>query len=43
MKPKVPPTFDGESSWLGYKDLIGDWLGSRTLDADKHGPSLKHA
>ena len=26
-----------------YEDLIDDWLGITTLDADKHGPSLKNA
>jgi len=43
MTPKVPPQFDGQSSWFEYKDLIDDWLGITTLDADKHGPSLKNA
>ena len=40
---KVPPQFDGQSSWFEYEDLIDDWLGITTLDADKHGPSLKNA
>ena len=43
MTPKVPPQFDGQSSWFEYEDLIDDWLGIITLDADKHGPSLKNA
>ena len=43
MTPKVPPQFDGQSSWFEYEDLIDDWLGITTLDADKHGPSLKNA
>ena len=41
MTPKVPPQFDGQSSWFEYEDLIDDWLGITALDADKHGPSLK--
>ena len=41
MTPKVPPQFDGQSSWFEYEDLIDGWLGITTLDADKHGPSLK--
>ena len=43
MTPKVPPQFDGQSSWFEYEDLIDDWLWITTLDADKHGPSLKNA
>ena len=43
MTPKVPPQFDGQSSWFEYEDLIDDWLGITTLDADKHGPSLNNA
>ena len=43
MTPKVPPQFDGQSSWSEYEDLIDDWLGITTLDAEKHGPSLKNA
>eukprot|EP00435_Cladocopium_sp_Y103_P019656 s2649_g4.t1 len=43
MTPKVPPQFDGQSSWFEYEDLIDDWLGITTLDPDKHGPALKNA
>ena len=43
MTPKVPPQFDGQTSWFEYEDLIDDWLGITTLDPDKHGPSLKNA
>ena len=44
MTPKVPPQFDGQSSWFEYEDLIDDWLGITTLAsfyADKHGPSVR--
>ena len=43
MTPKVPPQFDSQFIWFEYEDLIDDWLGITTLDADKHGPSLKNA
>ena len=43
MTPKVPPQCDGQSGWFEYEDLIDDWLEITTLDADKHGPSLKNA
>ena len=41
MTPKVPPQVDGQPSWFEYEDLIDDWLGTTTLDAKKHAPSLK--
>ena len=43
MTPKIPPTFDGQSSWFEFEDLIDDWLGITTLTPEKHGPSLKNA
>ena len=43
MTPKIPPTFDGQSSWFEFEDLIDDWLGITTLTAEKLGPSLKNA
>ena len=41
--PKIPPTFDGQSSWFEFEDLVDDWLGITTLTAEKLGPSLKNA
>ena len=26
MTPKIPPSFDGTTSWFEYEDLIDDWL-----------------
>eukprot|EP00438_Fugacium_kawagutii_P014944 Skav228845 [mRNA] locus=scaffold2630:88:7077:+ [translate_table: standard] len=43
MTPKMPPTFDGQSSWFEYEDLIDDWLGITTLQPERHGPSLKNS
>ena len=40
--PKIPPWFDGTTSWFEYEDLIDDWLGITTLTPRKHGPSLKN-
>lgn len=42
MTPKIPPAFDGTTSWFEFEDLIDDWLGITTLTAEKHGPSLKN-
>ena len=43
MTPKVPPTFDGQSSWFQFEDLIDDWMGITTLTPERLGPSLKNA
>ena len=32
--PKVPPTFNGQSSWLEYEDQIEDLLGITTLSPE---------
>ena len=42
MTPKVPPTFDGQSSWFEFEDLIDDWMGITTLTPERLGPSLKN-
>ena len=43
MTPKIPPSFDGQSSWFEFEDLIDDWVNITTLSAEKLGPSLKNA
>ena len=40
--PKIPPSFDGRSSWFSYEEAVDDWVDITTLDADKLGPSLKN-
>ena len=40
--PKVPPAFNGRSSWFAYEEAIDDWLDFTTLDPEKWGPSLKN-
>ena len=39
--PKIPPSFDGRSSWFAYEEAVDDWVDITTLDAEKLGPSLK--
>ena len=36
--PKIPPAFDGRSSWFAYEEAIDDWLDITTLDAARQGP-----
>ena len=42
MSPKVPPSFDGKSSWFAYEELIYDWEDMTVLDEDKRGPALRN-
>ena len=39
---KIPPLFNGTSSWFQYEELIDDWIDLTTLDEEKHGPALKN-
>ena len=41
MSPKIPPAYDGNSSFFRYEELVYDWLDITTLDPEKRGPSLK--
>ena len=39
---KIPPLFDGSTSWSKFKELIDDWLDLTVLEAEKRGPALKN-
>ena len=39
---KVPPMFDGRTSWFSYEEQVDDWIDLTTLDPEKHGPALKN-
>ena len=39
---KIPPLFDGSTSWFKYEELIDDWLDLTVLEAAKRGPALKN-
>ena len=39
---KVPPSYDGRSSWVAYEDAIDDWCDITELDGDKRGPALRN-
>ena len=39
---KIPPRFDGSTSWFKYEELIDDWLDLTQLEAGKRGPALKN-
>ena len=40
--PKIPPSFDGRSSWFAYEEALDDWVDITTLAPEKLGPSLKN-
>ena len=39
---KIPPSFDGKTSWLAYEDAIDDWCDITELDDEKRGPALRN-
>jgi hypothetical protein len=41
FSPKIPPAFDGRTSWFAYEELVADWLDVTTLDPEKQAPALK--
>ena len=40
---KIPPFFDGSTSWFKYDELIDDWLNLTQLEPGKRGPALKNS
>ena len=39
---KIPPPYDGTTSWFKYEEHIEDWLDLTVLDTSKQGPALKN-
>ena len=39
---KVPPGFDGKTSWLAFEDAVDDWCDITKLEAEKWGPALRN-
>ena len=39
---RIPPLFDGSTSWFKYEKLIDDWLDLTVLEARNRGPALKN-
>ena len=39
---KIPPLFDGSTSWFKYEELIEGWLAFLVLEETKRGPALKN-
>ena len=39
---KVPPGFDGKTSWFALEDAIDDWCDIRELESEKWGPAFRN-
>ena len=39
---KIPPGYNGTTSWFAYEEAIDDWTDVTELDAQKQGPALKN-
>ena len=39
---KIPPSFDGKTSWFAYEDAIDDWCDITELDDEKRGPAFRN-
>ena len=39
---KVPPGFDGKTSWFAFEDAVDDWCDVTELEAEKWGPALRN-
>ena len=39
---KIPPAFDGSTSWFGYEKAIDEWCDVTELPEEKRGPALRN-
>lgn len=39
---KVPPAYNGTTSWFQFEELVDDWVDITELDAEKRGPALRN-
>ena len=39
---KVPPAYDGKSSWFKYEEDISDWCDVTELEGPKRGPAMRN-
>ena len=42
VSTKVPPSYDGKTSYFAYEDLIDEWCDVTNLEKDKWGPALRN-
>jgi hypothetical protein len=39
---KIPPSYDGRTSWFSYEEAVDDWCDITELEPAKHGPALRN-
>ena len=39
---KMPPSFDGKTSWFAFEDAIDNWCDITELDDDRRGPAFRN-
>ena len=39
---KIPPGYNGTTSWFTYEELVDDWCDITELDPEKRGPALRN-
>ena len=42
VRSKVPPGFDGKTSWLAFEDAMDDGCDIKELECEKWGPALRN-
>ena len=42
VSTKIPPGYDGRTSWFEFEDKIDDWEDVTNLDAERRGPALRN-
>ncbi len=39
---KIPPAYDGRSSWFAYEEAIDDWCDITEISKEKQAPALRN-
>ena len=42
MTTKIPPAYNGRSSWFAYEELIDEWVDLTVINPEKQGPNLRN-
>lgn len=42
MTTKIPPAFDGKTSFFAFEDAIDDWRDITDIEEEKRGPALRN-
>ena len=42
MTTKIPPSYNGRTSWFAYEELIDEWVDLTVINPEKQGPNLRN-